>query len=1116
MRNTFALIIALLAVLASSCSQDELLEKRRLSYIDDTEFFASFDTDSILSRTYIEEDAETSKLYLRWTKADEITIFRGNTLNQRYQYKGETGDNSAGFRQIASDDFVSYNDLDNPTNYAVYPYNENTRITEKGVLNIALPANQKYAEKSFGLGANTMVAVTQHTGDVNLLFKNVCGYFKFKFYGEDLTIKSVTLQGNNEENLAGKANVTSGYGSLPTMTMVSDTTKTLTLDCGEEGIKVGATKETATEFWFVVPPTQFTKGFTITVTDTDGGKFTKTTEKVFEIKRNTVKPISAIEVETIPDYSAMTVPDDEIWYVSANGYIRSDLDTSLKCNVNIISHTYENGKGIIKFDGKLLEIGGGASFSWLGEGMKELYLPNCVEKIEWSAMFGNWWPFDEFINYDNEISSRRSITEFRVPDNLKDVDMNIFAWSRITKLTGENVSDDGRCLIIDGELVGFAAWGLEEYTIPANVSSIRSTTIRYCVIKKLTIPDNVTNIESNAIAHCPFLEELYLPNNFTFERGYHFQNCDNLKSIYGSNKYVTTDNKCIIYPDYYNGLNFILLAAKNGLVEYAIPEGIGGLESYSFSNATSLKKLHFPASLINIANGAFEGTYNVEEISGPNVRDDKRSLVVDGNLLYVAGGGLTTYTTPTDITSIRTRSLGEMQELKELVITDNVERFSDSYPYLFNHCPKLETITISANIQHLGYDPFECDNTDTPSLKTVYCRAYIPPKISWNSSSNTEFEDLTIYVPQETLSLYKSSEDWERLKEYIKGYNYTDLPEPVHYISTDYSQNGKVTTLQTAAKGNGIDIVLMGDGYSDRQITNGTYRTDMEYIYNNLFTEEPYNYFKNHFNVYYVNVVSATEGYEHNNTALSGYFGNGTLVGGNDSIVFSYAQKAISTERMDEALLIVAMNSNNYAGTCYMYYPSVTGGYGNGISVSYFPKGENAETFAQLLHHEALGHGFSKLADEYAYEDMGAAPSDYVSDIQSQQNSWGWWKNVDFTSDPSATRWSHFINDTRYANDGLGAYEGGLTYWTGVWRPTENSIMRYNTGGFNAPSREAIYYRIHKLAYGDSWQYDYEEFVKYDAINRKAAASSYNPYRQTNYKPLHAPVVIRKSWKDAQ
>ena len=37
--------------------------------------------------------------------------------------------------------------------------------------------------------------------------------------------------------------------------------------------------------------------------------------------------------------------------------------------------------------------------------------------------------------------------------------------------------------------------------------------------------------------------------------------------------------------------------------------------------------------------------------------------------------------------------------------------------------------------------------------------------------------------------------------------------------------------------------------------------------------------------------------------------------------------------------------------------------------------------------------------------------------------------------------------------------------------------------GFNAPSREAIYYRIHKLAYGEDWQYDYETFVQQDLKN---------------------------------
>ena len=337
------------------------------------------------------------------------------------------------------------------------------------------------------------------------------------------------------------------------------------------------------------------------------------------------------------------------------------------------------------------------------------------------------------------------------------------------------------------------------------------------------------------------------------------------------------------------------------------------------------------------------------------------------------------------------------------------------------------------------------------------------------------------------------------------------------YESNDYSKDGEVNTLQSATKGNGIDVVLMGDAYSDRQIADGTYEADMKNLYNNLFTEEPYKSFKDHFNVYYVNVVSKNEGYGmYNETALSGYFGDGTLVGGNDGRVFTYARKAINDNMIDESLVVVLMNSDNYAGTCYMYYPETNADYGKGVSVSYFPKGGDTETFTQLLHHEACGHGFAKLADEYAYEGMGAVSSDYASEIQSQQANWGWWKNVDFTSNPTATRWSHFINDTRYANDGLGAYEGGLTYWTGVWRPTENSIMRYNTGGFNAPSREAIYYRIHKLAYGDSWEYDYEDFVEWDARNRTTAATRAMVYKSANYKPTHPPVIVNKPWRDAK
>ncbi|MDR0907096.1 MAG: Ig-like domain-containing protein [Rikenellaceae bacterium] len=343
------------------------------------------------------------------------------------------------------------------------------------------------------------------------------------------------------------------------------------------------------------------------------------------------------------------------------------------------------------------------------------------------------------------------------------------------------------------------------------------------------------------------------------------------------------------------------------------------------------------------------------------------------------------------------------------------------------------------------------------------------------------------------------------------------------YESTDYSEDEDVTVLQEATEGAGIDIVLLGDGYSDRQIAAGDYEDDMETIYNNLFTEEPYRSFKNLFNVYSVTVVSKNEGYL-GETALGGWLegGESTLVGGDDAACFEYALNAVDDSRMDNTLIVVSMNAPVYAGTCYMYPPTLATDYSSGVSVAYFPKDSDVTGFAQLLHHEACGHGFAKLGDEYV-SSSDAIPAAEMEATRTQQTDWGWWKNVDFTGNLSTIRWHYFLGDPRYADQGLGAFEGGYTYEKGIWRPTENSIMRYNTGGFNAPSREAIYYRIHKLAYGASWTYDYETFAAWDLALFSVSTRATDAGAGTGtgagvLKPLpHTPpVVLPYSWRDAR
>ena len=189
-----------------------------------------------------------------------------------------------------------------------------------------------------------------------------------------------------------------------------------------------------------------------------------------------------------------------------------------------------------------------------------------------------------------------------------------------------------------------------------------------------------------------------------------------------------------------------------------------------------------------------------------------------------------------------------------------------------------------------------------------------------------------------------------------------------------------------------------------------------------------------------------------------------------------------------------------------------TGDWSEGFAIAYFPLGENGEMMGQLVHHEAGGHGFAKLEDEYYYD--GTIPASTVTSI-TRASAQGWYRNVDFTSDPSEVKWSNFLSDARYASEGLGVFEGGATYSHGVYRPSQTSIMNDNTGIYNAPSRYAIWYRIQKLAYGPSWNVGYEQFVTWDEKNRKKASHISGERKESRQlPPLARPVVKQMSWQE--
>lgn len=289
--NKHLSLILFLAILVSGCNQEEL---SRNESVNGKTFTASFEQNE--SRTYIEDGK-----YLRWTTGDYISLFNSNTLNQQYKFDGKTGDNSGTFSKVETT-FGTGNDLN--CHYAVYPYASDITITESGIITATLPAEQNYAENSFGLDANTMVAVTENTDDTFLKFKNVGGYLKLQLYGDNVTVKSITLTGNNNEKLAGVAKINPVYGQDPTISMDANAIENITLDCGE-GVKIGSTAETATAFWIVVPPTTFENGFEVTITDINDNGMTKSTSNEISIARNVIKPMAVFEVKTATEIVAV-------------------------------------------------------------------------------------------------------------------------------------------------------------------------------------------------------------------------------------------------------------------------------------------------------------------------------------------------------------------------------------------------------------------------------------------------------------------------------------------------------------------------------------------------------------------------------------------------------------------------------------------------------------------------------------------------------------------------------------------------------------------------------------------------------------------------------------------
>ena len=380
---------------------------------------------------------------------------------------------------------------------------------------------------------------------------------------------------------------------------------------------------------------------------------------------------------------------------------------------------------------------------------------------------------------------------------------------------------------------------------------------------------------------------------------------------------------------------------------------------------------------------------------------------------------------------------------------------------------------------------------------------------------------------------------------------------------TVYPFDGEVVTLQEAGKG--LDLVLMGDGFIAADFDGGDsseYMTLMKDMADNFFTAQPYIYLKPFFNIYVVKAVSP----ERTNAETTGangarntgtetkfsmrYTPNSTSVSGDDNTAMQYAMLALgnnaSDMRVRNVTVIVVGNQPCRSGTCWNSWYSDSSNYdfGCGTAIAYFGRGTSVQEGRQLVRHEASGHGFGKLGDEYKgnkFTDTG--PWNEIDEMHEL----GFFRNTDkyisasiqaqlggdLTTTSNVLWHDLFGTENNYESDSveaLGVYEGGYTYNIGFCRPTyqaSRSIMNGNTGIFNAISRRQIYYRAQCLMGSPAGAWGSAEelaaFLAWDKVNMlptlPGALSSSAPAKvekqngvEQYAQPLAAPVYLRRYW----
>lgn len=642
--------------------------------------------------------------------------------------------------------------------------------------------------------------------------------------------------------------------------------------------------------------------------------------------------------------------------------------------------------------------------------------------------------------------------ELRLPEKLNEL--------------GDNVFRD--CRNLSGSL-----------SIPQDLHKIPNNAFEYCgsFNGTLTFHDGITSIGEYAFRGTHFKGEISLPKNLVVIQNYAFAGCDfsgelnlpkTLRSI-GRKAFGDLEG---------DGSCWRLM----GTIEF--PEGLQSIGEQAFVNCRSIEGLVFPESMETIQNNAFNGCYGISSIV---CKSDMPANVLNGAFDGVAKDNFTLEVPESAIAQYQ--SANGWKDFKRIAAHHElVCRPSVACALSTEHKQKL---VINAEGEwEVASKPDWCEVSPASGNKKTEVTLTIK-----GMAKNADSRDGKVVF---------------RLKD--KDYTHECSVSQYGY---EYGEDEWVT-LQKATKGNkgGINIVLLGDGYNAKDIASDEYLKDIKQEVEYFFGIEPYKTYRDYFNVYTAISLSTESGVGTVNTIRYNRF-NTTFTGGvglkaDYDEVFDYALGAptVNKGNLNQTLIIMVPNSTDYGGICQMWE--------DGSAIAFCPQstyGYPLDTRG-VIQHEAGGHGFGKLGDEYIYHNAFIDFCDctccgHVFEFNAAK-SLGWFDNLELTGKMHSVGWSHLIFDDRYS-DIVDIYEGGYMHNRGVFRSEPNSCMNNDIPYYSTISRESIVKRIKAYA-GET--YSFEDFVKNDKRDAgivESRAFGGNGDQHTSGTYQHAPVFHKGS-----